>query len=146
MVPALAWDKFLAANALWTITWKFKQTFLKDSVKRLNMIQYTAFLSSQRIYEPLHGISNNVVCAASKSSDQPAHTHSLIRAFPSRLNVLWLLRYWLNVIWSFYAEKKAPQAPLSIHLSKYHIVGNHMWRLIYICFSSCSLVVLSKSS
>ena len=26
-------------------------------------------------------ISNNVVCATSKVSDQPAHTHSLIRAF-----------------------------------------------------------------
>ena len=28
---------------------------------------------------------NNVVCATSKASDQPAHTHSLIRAFASRL-------------------------------------------------------------
>ena len=27
------------------------------------------------------GISNNVVCTTSKVSDQPAHTHSLIRAF-----------------------------------------------------------------
>ena len=30
----------------------------------------------------------NVVCAASKGSDQPAHTCSLIRAFASRLNIL----------------------------------------------------------
>ena len=38
--------------------------------------------------EPRHEISNNVLCATSKSSDQPAHTRSLIRAFASRLNIL----------------------------------------------------------
>ena len=44
-------------------------------------------------------ISNNVVCATSKGSDQPAHMHSLIliRAFASRL-ILWILSYWLNII------------------------------------------------
>ena len=36
----------------------------------------------------LHGISNNVVCATSKASDQPAHMRSLIRAFACRLNIL----------------------------------------------------------
>ena len=40
------------------------------------------------INEPRHEISNNVVCATSKGSDQPAHTHRLIRAFASRLNIL----------------------------------------------------------
>ena len=38
--------------------------------------------------EPVHEISNKVVCATSKSSDQPAHTRSLIRAFASRLSNL----------------------------------------------------------
>ena len=38
--------------------------------------------------EPVHEISNNVVCATSKASDQPAHTRSLIRAFACRLNIL----------------------------------------------------------
>ena len=37
--------------------------------------------------EPVHDISNNVVCATSKASDQPAHT------FASPLSVLWLLSY-----------------------------------------------------
>ena len=37
---------------------------------------------------PRYEISNNVVCATSKGSDQPAHTRSLIRAFASRLNIL----------------------------------------------------------
>ena len=62
--------------------------------------------------EPWHGISNNVVCATSKASDQPAHTRSLIRAFASRL--------------IFY---ECAQARPSLHLSKCHIVGNHMSRL-----------------
>ena len=38
--------------------------------------------------EPRHEISNNVECATSKSSDQPAHMRSLIRAFAIRLNIL----------------------------------------------------------
>ena len=38
--------------------------------------------------EPLHEISNNVVCVTSRASDEPAHTRSLIRAFASRLNIL----------------------------------------------------------
>ena len=38
--------------------------------------------------EPQHEISNNVVCATSKGSDQPSHMRSLIRAFVSRLNIL----------------------------------------------------------
>ena len=33
-------------------------------------------------------ISNNVVGATSKCSDQPAHTRSLIRAFASRLGII----------------------------------------------------------
>ena len=33
-------------------------------------------------------ISNNVVFATSKASDQPAHTRSLIRVFASRLNIM----------------------------------------------------------
>ena len=40
------------------------------------------------IIEPRHEVSNNVVVATSKGSDQPAHMRSLIRAFASRLNIL----------------------------------------------------------
>ena len=49
-------------------------------------------------YEPRHEIANNVICATSKVSDQPAHTRSLIKAFACRLNILWLLSYWSNTI------------------------------------------------
>ena len=54
----------------------------------------------KKLYEPQHEISNNVVCATSKASGQPAHMCSLIRAFASCLNILWVLNYWLNIIWS----------------------------------------------
>ena len=47
-----------------------------------------AVLHSFDIIELQHEISNNVVCATSNASDQPAHTRSLIRAFASRLNIL----------------------------------------------------------
>ena len=57
-------------------------------------------------YEPPYEISNNVVCATSKSSDQPVYTHSLIRAFACRLNILGVLSYCLNTIWSFKAESR----------------------------------------
>ena len=40
------------------------------------------------LYEPVHEIFNNVVCATSKGSDQPAQTRSLIRAFANRLSIL----------------------------------------------------------
>ena len=40
------------------------------------------------VFEGLHEISNNVVCATSKASEQPAHARSLIRALASHLNIL----------------------------------------------------------
>ena len=43
--------------------------------------------------EPRHDISNNVVCATNKATDQPALTRSLVRAFASRLNIILLLGY-----------------------------------------------------
>ena len=47
---------------------------------------------SQLHNKPQHVCSNNVVCATKNASDQPTHTHSLIRAFASRLNILVLLK------------------------------------------------------
>ena len=40
------------------------------------------------LIEPIHEISNNVVCATSEASDKPMHTRCLIRAFANRLNIL----------------------------------------------------------
>ena len=59
-----------------------------------------------QVYEPRHEISNNVVCATSKASDQSVHT---------------LLEHSMSVM--CYAR-------LSLHLSKCHIVGDYMWRFI----------------
>ena len=47
-----------------------------------------SLIQEQVLYEPVHEISNKVVCATSKASDQPVHTRSLIRAFASRLSNL----------------------------------------------------------
>ena len=61
----------------------------------LHVFLYTIFCQ-HRIYKrkaylsQKHEISNNVVLSTSKGSDQPAHPRSLIRAFASRLNILWL--------------------------------------------------------
>ena len=41
---------------------------------------------------------DNVICATSKDSDQPAHTRSLIRAFASRLNFLCVLLCYLEFL------------------------------------------------
>ena len=40
------------------------------------------------LFEPVHEISNNVVCATSKASEQPVRTRSLIRAFAGPLSIL----------------------------------------------------------
>ena len=46
---------------------------------------YTLLLNHiVKLYEPVHEISNNVVYATSKDSDQPVHMRSLISAFASR--------------------------------------------------------------
>ena len=45
------------------------------------------------LIEPVHEISNNVVCVTSKATDQPVHTRSLIIAFASHLSILLLLSY-----------------------------------------------------
>ena len=42
--------------------------------------KYNALNKLKNTYEQRHEISNNVVCATSKASDQPAHMRSLIRA------------------------------------------------------------------
>ena len=62
------------------------------SARRFKGTQQQMFLTRNKrninINEPVHEISNNVVCATSKASDQPAHTRSLIRAFARRLSIL----------------------------------------------------------
>ena len=51
------------------------------------VLQPRGLFVSVVIFEPVHEISNNVVCPTSQGSDQPAHTRSLIRAFARRLSI-----------------------------------------------------------
>ena len=51
-------------------------------------LQDTMSSDKNKTNESQHEISNNVVYATSKASDQPAHMHSLIRAFASPLEIL----------------------------------------------------------
>ena len=57
------------------------------------MFSETTFNLRHMLYEPVHEISSNVVCATSKALDQPAHMRSLIRAFACHMNILSLLSY-----------------------------------------------------
>ena len=70
---------------LYSVQLENMYSYLNSSLK-LSDIERGLFC--QQPYEPVHEISNNVVCATSKASDQTAHTHSLIRAFASRLSIL----------------------------------------------------------
>ena len=74
-VQQMKFSKFCSKNEI-LLFYNFICLVLCDMKRHLNII------------EPRHEISNNVVCATSKGSDQPAHTRSLIRAFASRLNIL----------------------------------------------------------
>ena len=70
-----------------------------------------------------------MVCATSKVSDQPPHTQSdqsLCLSLEYSMTVKLLTEH-LGVT----KRKGAAQARLSLHLSNYHIVGNHMSRLNY---------------
>ena len=68
--------------------------FLKELKKNVLLKKYQQYHAHYQAchrvkpIEPWHEISNNVVYAFSKGSDQPAHTNSLIRAFASHLNIL----------------------------------------------------------
>ena len=59
-----------------------------SQVPRYNDTQMYLMYQFICMNEPANEISNNVVCATSKASDQPAHTGSLVRAFASCLGIL----------------------------------------------------------
>ena len=66
----------------------FKARNIAISFSIYEQLKRHAQLNIIIIIGPVHEISNNVVYATSKASDQPAHTRSLIRAFASRLSIL----------------------------------------------------------
>ena len=82
-------------------------------------------MSKKIVIEPWHEIFNNLVFATSKGSDQPDQS------------LCWSLKYSMTdklltePHLRFLSLKEAAQARLNLHLSKYHIVGNHVSLLNY---------------
>ena len=75
-------------EAKWLLKSSAAIVFLNDPLNLASTLPDSWAMSlACTIYEPRHEISNNVVCATSKASDQPAHTRSLIRVFAGRLNI-----------------------------------------------------------
>ena len=76
-------------NSFVQIQKKFSQMFLIPQIYDAQCFFYIAqIVSLDLTNEPVHEISNNMVCATNKALDQPAHTRCLIRAFASRLRSL----------------------------------------------------------
>ena len=72
----------------------FERTpFIQVRIAFRDILQYLFLFSTAtlEIYEPRHEVSNNVICATNKASDQPAHMRCLIRAFVICLNILPML-------------------------------------------------------
>ena len=84
--------------------------------------------------------SNNVVCVTSKSSDQPAHTHSLIRAFASRLNILYptdrtkfgvsKLKRMLHRLVGVYACQNATLLESHV-MAQYDVITRHLMSVVF---------------
>ena len=71
-----------------------------------------------------------------KKNTEPVHTRSLIRAFASRFKVEYSMSIKLltaHHLESLSLKGGCTSSSESIHLSKCHIVGNHMSRLRYSC-------------
>ena len=75
--------KFIKALKV-TISFERHNTIVKFYKTTISLTKHNCGV----LIKPVHEISNNVVCATSKVLDQPAHMHSLIRAFASRLSIL----------------------------------------------------------
>ena len=83
------WNELRGQPSIWVYIccdWQFMCLLPLDcGIKKGSLIFLMCYFS---INEPQHEISNNVICATSKASDQPALMCSLFRAFASRLNIL----------------------------------------------------------
>ena len=79
-----------------------------------------------------HEISNNVICATSKSTDQTAHMCRLIRAFASCLHILWLLSYWLKIILSFSLTEGYTGLCKSTNVKMPHFCESHVIAQLYL--------------
>ena len=80
-----------------------------------------------------------IVCATSKGTGQPAHMHSLIRAFTSHLNILWVLSYWRNIIRSLKGgctgSKESTLFKMP-HCWKSHVTAQIITFVCFVCLTS----------
>ena len=119
-------------------------------------------------YKQRHEISNNVVCATSKASDQPAHTRSLIRACASRLNILLVLSYRSYIIWNCGCTRSSESTLVKLphrwnsrvgsqarthntdvrqyekNLKKKMLISQDDWKYPSVCDQFCELNVLNE--
>ena len=72
--------------------------------------------------ESRHDISNNVVCATSKASDQPVHTRSLISAFASGLNI------YVELLTEHHFEFLTSKGGCSCSSEYTHVKMPHCWK------------------
>ena len=99
-------EDFISIKSFFNLHWMMKNIKLFNVCEAQSIFKkYWTMFVKEKPTEPWHENSNDVVCATSKASDQPAHMRSLIRVFASHLNILWLSIYWLNILCSFYALK-----------------------------------------
>ena len=68
----------------------------------------------KRSNEPHREISNEMVCAPSKDSDQPGHPPSLIRVFTVRLKIDRILSYSLSAQWRLWSDWASAHCRLSL--------------------------------
>ena len=88
----MGWSTVCDCDTSWSYSLTFwlpkeQQQFLEIRVSCVDFNILIQEILNNKI-EPVHEISNNVVYATSKASNQPVHTHSLIRAFAGRLSIL----------------------------------------------------------
>ena len=96
LISSIIWFGCLFEMVLWGINRIYFGLEMRKLIFEFSLLSrglrlisfYTVVYSNPIQFEPVHEISNNVVCATSKASDQPAHTRSLIRAFSSRLSII----------------------------------------------------------
>ena len=73
-------------------------SLIRAFASRLNILRLlsywpTGFMHKRRLHR-IVWVYTCGMCGCSEGSDQPAHMGSLIWAFASRLNILWVLSYW----------------------------------------------------
>ena len=98
----------------------------------------TSNQTNKQLTEPCDEISNNVICATSKGSDQAVHMCSLIRAFADRLNILWTFikfNYCMTTKKNDYFQYFLSKHTFCVLTKKFHLAGGiyNFWKRRTVC-------------